>query len=168
MKKWKWKFHVTVFTLLQNESGVCGAIGTGTREERVIFFKAKSVVLTTGICTRLYPGPTPGWMFNIADPPSTGEGRAMAYRAGAELVNMEMPRRWANPKYFARCRKGTWIGVVRDPMDKPVGPYVIQPNRRYGEVICDQYTSLFEERMRNGRGPTYMDCRGISEEDYAI
>jgi succinate dehydrogenase/fumarate reductase flavoprotein subunit len=160
--------RVTVFDLLQDDSGVCGAIGTGTREEKVVVFKARSVVLTTGICTRLYPGPTPGWMFNMADPPSTtGEGRAMAYRAGAELVNMEMPRRWAGPKYFARCGKGTWIGVIRDPADKPVGPYVTEPDRRYGDVIGDQYTSLFEERMRDGRGPVYMDCRGISEEDYA-
>jgi len=160
--------RVTVFDLLQDDSGVCGAIGTGTREEKVVVFKARSVVLTTGICTRLYPGPTPGWMFNMADPPSTtGEGRAMACRAGAELVNMEMPRRWAGPKYFARCGKGTWIGVIRDPADKPVGPYVTEPDRRYGDVIGDQYTSLFEERMRDGRGPIYMDCRGISEEDYA-
>lgn len=160
--------RVTVFDLLQDKSGVCGAIGTGTREEKVIIFKAESVVLTTGICTRLYPGPTPSWMFNMADPPSTtGEGRAMAYRAGAELVNMEMPRRWAGPKYFARCGKGTWIGVVRDSEDKPVGPYVTKPDRRYGDVIGDQYASLFEERMREGRGPIYMDCRGISEEDYA-
>jgi succinate dehydrogenase/fumarate reductase flavoprotein subunit len=80
---------------------------------------------------------------------------------------MEMPRRWAGPKYFARCGKGTWIGVIRDSADKPVGPYVNKPDRRYGDVIGDQYASLFEEWMRDGRGPVYMDCRGISEEDYA-
>jgi succinate dehydrogenase/fumarate reductase flavoprotein subunit len=159
--------RVTVFDLLRDDSGIIGVIGTSTREKRVIVFKAKSVVLGTGICARLYPSPTPGWMFNRSDPPSTtGEGRAMAYRAGAELVNMEIPRRWAGPKYFARNGKGSWIGVVRDPADKPVGPFVTRPDKRYGDAIGDYYTSLFEEYMKSGRGPVYMDCRGISEDDY--
>jgi succinate dehydrogenase/fumarate reductase flavoprotein subunit len=98
--------RVTVFDLLHDKFGITGAIGVSTREDKIYIFKEKSAVLATGFCTRLYPGPTPGWMFNLADPPSTtGEGRAMAYRAGAELVNMEMPGRWAGPKYFSRCGK---------------------------------------------------------------
>lgn len=159
--------RVTVFDLLRNKSGIIGAVGVSTREEKVIIFRAKSVVLATGICARLYPSPTPGWMFNMADPPSTtGEGRAMAYRAGAELVNMEIPRRWAGPKYFARNGKGSWIGVVRDPSGKPVGPFVTKPDRRYGDAVGDYYSSLFEAYMKSGKGPVYMDCRGISEDDY--
>lgn len=159
--------RVSVFDLLHDESYIKGAIGTSTREEKVIVFKAKSVILGTGICARLYPGPTPGWMFNMSDPPSTtGEGRAMAYRAGAELVNMEIPRRWAGPKYFARNGKGSWIGVARDPDDKPVGPFVTRPDKRYGDAIGDYYSSLFEDFMKSGKGPVYMDCRGISDDDY--
>ena len=30
----------------------------------------------------------------------------------------------------------------------------------------DYYTSLFEEYMKSGKGPVYMDCRGISDDDY--
>lgn len=159
--------RVTVFDLLHDNSGIVGAVGTSTREDKVVVFRAKSIVLGTGICARLYPSPTPGWMFNMSDPPSTtGEGRAMAYRAGAELVNMEIPRRWAGPKYFARNGKGSWIGVVRDPSGKPVGPFVTKPDRRYGDAVGDYYPSLFEEYMKSGKGPVYMDCRGISEDDY--
>jgi succinate dehydrogenase/fumarate reductase flavoprotein subunit len=79
---------------------------------------------------------------------------------------MEIPRRWAGPKYFARNGKGSWIGVVRDPQDKPVGPFVTKPDRQYGDAIGDYYTSLFEGYMKSGKGPVYMDCRGISEDDY--
>ena len=38
----------------------------------------------------------------------------MAYRAGARLVNIDMPYLHAGPKYFARCGKATWIGVLVD------------------------------------------------------
>lgn len=158
--------RVMVFDLLRDE-GVIGAIGIDNRLDKVITFLAKSVVLSTGGCVRLYPGPTPGWMFNRADSPhTTGDGRAMAYRAGAELVNMEIPMQWAGPKYFARCGKATWVGVLRDSQDKPVGPFVKKPDRRYGDAIADAYKSLFEDYTKSGKGPVYMDCRGISDDDY--
>jgi succinate dehydrogenase/fumarate reductase flavoprotein subunit len=158
--------RVMVFDLLR-DGGVIGALGVDTRVDGVKTFLAKSVVLSTGGCVRLYPGPTPGWMFNRADSPhTTGDGRAMAYRAGAELVNMEIPMRWAGPKYFARCGKATWVGVLRDAHDKPVGPFVKKPDRRYGDAIADAYKSLFEDYTKSGKGPVYMDCRGISDDDY--
>ncbi|MFC1861355.1 FAD-binding protein [Chloroflexota bacterium] len=158
--------RVMVYDLLCDDGNIIGAIGVNTREEKVITFRAKSVILCTGICTRLYPSPTPGWMFNRADPPSTtGDGRAMAYHAGAELFNMELPKRWAGAKYFSRCGKGTWIGVVRDPQDKAVGPFVNKPDRIYGDAIADFYHNLFEDYTKSGRAPVYMDCRGISDED---
>ncbi len=147
--------------------GLIGAIGVDTREDKLLIFLSKSIVLSTGGCVRLYPSPTPGWMFNRADSPSTtGDGRAMAYRAGAELSNMEIPMRWAGPKYFARCGKATWVGVIKDPYGKPVGPFLKKPDRRYGDAIADVYKSLFEDYTRSGKGPLYMDCRGISNDDY--
>jgi succinate dehydrogenase/fumarate reductase flavoprotein subunit len=106
-------------------------------------------------------------MFNRADPPcSTGDGRAMAYRIGAELSTMEFPKRWAGPKYLARCGKATWIGVYRDPQDKPIGPFVTKPERKYGDAIGDAYPTVYEDFSRSGKGPVYMDCRGISDSDY--
>ena len=68
-------------------NGCIGAVGVHTREEKVIGIRAKSVALGTGILTGLYPSPTPEWMFNIGrSPVTTGDGRAMDYRSGAELV----------------------------------------------------------------------------------
>jgi len=159
--------RVMVFELLRSGQGIMGALGVDTRAERLIKFQAGSIILGTGQCMRLYPSPTPGWMFNISNPPSdTGDGRAMAYRVGAELVLLEIPMPWAGPKYFARCGKGTWVGVFRDPQGKAIGSIVTKPDKRYGDITADLYPALFEDYARSGKGPVYMDCEGISDKDF--
>lgn len=159
--------RIMVCELLQNDSGVSGAIGIHTREDKVIVFKAKAVILATGKCSRLYPSLTPGWMFN--DPHGgvqTGDGRAMAYRAGAELQNVEMPQRHIGPKYFTKFGQATWIGVLKDPQGKPIGPFVTKPDRRYGDMIMEVNKLVAEEYKQSGKGPVYMDCTDITDEDY--
>jgi succinate dehydrogenase/fumarate reductase flavoprotein subunit len=157
--------RVMVFEVLGDDS-IIGALGISTREDKIIQFKAKSVIMGTGPCTRLYPGPTPGWMCNLRMSPScTGDGRAMAYRVGAELVNVELPVLRCGPKYFARAGKGTWAGVVRDPQGTPIGPFVTKPDAKAGDAVVDYYQSVFRDYANTGKGPLYMDCRGISEED---
>jgi succinate dehydrogenase/fumarate reductase flavoprotein subunit len=158
--------RVMVFDLL-GDNGVIGAIGIDTRADRVIVFQTKAVILATGFCMRLYPSPTPAWMCNLTFPPTlTGDGRAMAYRIGAEIVNMEIPYRHSGPKYFVRSGQASWVGVLRDPQGKPVGPFVTEPNKKYGDAAAQHYPTLFEDYAKSGRGPIYMDCSGISGEDY--
>ncbi len=159
--------RVMVFELLRDAKGIIGAIGAHTREDKVVVFKAKAVILGTGKCSRLYPGLTPGWMFN--DPHGgvqTGDGRAMAYRAGAELQNVEMPQRHIGPKYFAKFGQATWVGVLKDPQGKPVGTFVTKPERKYGDMIMEVNKRVAEEYTRSGKGPVYMDCTDITDDDY--
>jgi succinate dehydrogenase/fumarate reductase flavoprotein subunit len=159
--------RVMVFELLRNAHGVVGAVGAHTREDKVIVFKARAVILGTGKCSRLYPGLTPGWMFN--DPHGgvqTGDGRAMAYRAGAELQNVEMPQRHIGPKYFAKFGQATWVGVLKDPQGKPVGTFAAKPDRKYGDMIMEVNKLVAEEYTQSGKGPLYMDCTGMTDEDY--
>ena len=159
--------RVMVFDLLQSNGWVVGALAVSTREDELFIFKARSVILGTGTVTRLYPGLTPGWMFNITRPGSvTGDGRAMAYRIGAELLNMEMPGSHAGPKYFTRSGQATWVGVVRDPQGSPVGPFLTTPHRKYNDMIIEVNKGVFHEYSSSGRGPLYMDCRGITDEDH--
>ena len=69
--------------IVQNDQ-VAGAVGVNIRSGGFLVFKAKAVVLATGGCMRIYP-------FVTAPDELTGDGMAMAYRAGAELVDMEFP-----------------------------------------------------------------------------
>lgn len=159
--------RVMVFELLRDVHGVIGAIGAHTREDKVIVFRAKAVILGTGKCSRLYPSLTPGWMFN--DPHGgvqTGDGRAMAYRVGAELQNVEMPQRHIGPKYFTKFGQATWVGVLKDPGGKPVGPFVSKPNRKYGDMIMEVNKLVAEEYTKSGKGPVYMDCTDMTDDDY--
>jgi len=159
--------RVMVFDLLCDDGTVIGAIGAHTREDKVTVFQAKSVIIGTGVCERLYPAPGPGLMFNLASRPTcTGDGRAMAYRAGAELLNLEIPRRHIGPKYFVRGGQAAWVGVLRDPYNNPVGTFVTKPDRRYGDIMCEVNKLVAEQYTKSGKGPVYMDCRGIIDEDY--
>ena len=162
------KNHLIISDVIAKNGEITGAIGIDTRNETPVvqLFRAKSIVLATGCGSRLYPAPTPGWMFNTANcPVCTGSGQAIAFRAGARLVNMEFPTRHAGPKYFARCGKGSWVGVYRDPHGKAVGPFVTKATKELGDITGDIWSSVFTEMHDSGRGPVYMDCTGTSEED---
>jgi len=161
--------RVMCFDLITDQERVMGAIGINTRVDEMVIFKAKSVILSTGSVMRLYPASTtPSWMFNTRlSPTCVGDGRAMAYRAGAELVSMEIPILRCGPVYFARAGKGTWAGVLRDPDGKPVGPFVTEPDNKYGDPVVDVYQDVFMAYKDSGRGPVYMDCKGLSNDEMA-
>ena len=72
-----------IHNLLTRENEVVGALGLDLRRGRARVFLAKAVILATGGCHSLYT-------YNTGPEGLTGDGQAIAYRAGAELLNMEM------------------------------------------------------------------------------
>jgi succinate dehydrogenase / fumarate reductase flavoprotein subunit len=72
---------VMICELLVNEGRVVGALGVDVYTGELIAFQAKAVVLCTG-------GYQP-FSFKCTNSGTTGDGIAMAYRAGAELADME-------------------------------------------------------------------------------
>jgi succinate dehydrogenase/fumarate reductase flavoprotein subunit len=152
--------------LLKNKDQVIGALGFDTLNDKVVEFRVKAVFVGTGGCGRMYPSSTPGWIFNIPFcPVLTGDGRAIVYRAGGELSDMESAGVWAGAKYFARAGKATWIGVLTGPDDRPIGPFISKPDRIYGDITSDAWPTVFNDYMISGKGPVYNDCRGASDED---
>src|SRR3954465_13020541 len=73
----------TVVDLLTDGNGrVIGAFGYDRERGRFLLFSAKAVVLATGGIGRAYRITSNSWK-------GTGDGHALAYRAGANLIDME-------------------------------------------------------------------------------
>ena len=160
-----------VSELLTDETGrVIGALGMNIREDEpeLIVFQAKSVLIATGLVSRLYPGVNPAFLFNTPScPASVGSGHAMAWRAGARLINMDIPAVHIGPKYFERGGKGSWIGLISDLYGRSIGPYMKIPSRKMGDITPDIWPDVFMEKSRDGTGPVYMNCTNTRAEDRA-
>src|SRR5215211_826000 len=72
----------TILTLLKDGDRVVGAFGYERERGRFKIFRAKAVVLATGGIGRAFKITSNSWEY-------TGDGHALAYQAGAELIDME-------------------------------------------------------------------------------
>ena len=72
----------TIVELLKDGDRVVGAFGYDRERGRFRVFKARAVVLATGGIGRAFKVTSNSWEY-------TGDGHALAYRAGAELMDME-------------------------------------------------------------------------------
>jgi succinate dehydrogenase / fumarate reductase flavoprotein subunit len=72
----------TVLSLLVDSGRVAGAFGYDREKGNFILWPAKAVVLATGGIGRAFKITSNSWEY-------TGDGHALAYRAGAELLDME-------------------------------------------------------------------------------
>lgn len=158
--------RVMVTDLLVRDGEIIGCMGVNTRQPEVFLFKAKSIVITTGSVFRLYRNPT-GMSFNTGFPPSeTGDGHAMAFRSGVELVNMEFTTTQTGPKNFQRCGRGSYVpGVLRNALGRPLGDPQNDMTVGTGNAMAvgaiqkalESNLAFFQE-VKEGRGPIYMDC----------
>jgi succinate dehydrogenase / fumarate reductase, flavoprotein subunit len=72
----------TIVTLLKDGNRIAGAFGYDRERGRFHLFRAKAVVLATGGIGRAYKITSNSWEY-------TGDGHALAYDAGASLMDME-------------------------------------------------------------------------------
>ena len=72
----------TVTRLLKDGERVCGAVAYWRESGNLVVFAAKAVVLATGGTGKAFAVTSNSWEY-------TGDGHALAYEAGAELIDME-------------------------------------------------------------------------------
>ncbi|MEA2672831.1 MAG: succinate dehydrogenase / fumarate reductase, flavoprotein subunit [Chloroflexota bacterium] len=72
----------TITRLIGGPAGVVGAVGYWRTTGKLVVFPAKAVVLATGGIGKAYTVTSNSWEYS-------GDGHALAYAAGAELIDME-------------------------------------------------------------------------------
>ena len=72
----------TIIELLKDGDRIAGAFGYDRERGRFRLFKAKAIVLASGGIGRAFKVTSNSWDY-------TGDGHALAYRAGADLIDME-------------------------------------------------------------------------------
>jgi succinate dehydrogenase / fumarate reductase flavoprotein subunit len=74
--------EVTVLKLLLDNGRIAGAFAYERERGRFLLFRARAIILATGGVGRAYKITSNSWEY-------TGDGHALAYNAGADLIDME-------------------------------------------------------------------------------
>jgi len=178
--------RVTMTDLLSTPDGrISGALGVGTRDGKVYLFKAKAVVLSTGRANRLCRNVTGVWGNHRVPVYETGDGRAMGFRSGVPIINME----FLSPANFSIGNYELNLGSPRNTV-QPAGSVVdakrkeIVPRTYFWDweklgkekvdvqaVLKEQMTTRpqvrpdYPELHCQGKGPFYLDLTSGTEEE---
>ncbi len=154
-----------VTQLVSKDGRMGGATVLDLRTGRSLAVNSRATVLATGgMSGELYPHSSNN-PFGISTD-AAGAGHALAYRIGAELVDMEMVQfvplpsgnRFLNFRYFPEF----WLGPYLNSRGEIVEGNVVQyPGTFYSFQLAQK---LYGE-IEMGNGPLYIDRRGLRSED---
>ncbi|MBU4607211.1 MAG: FAD-binding protein, partial [Euryarchaeota archaeon] len=96
--------EIMVISLLLDDaqSKVQGAVGLSLKDSKLIIFKARSTILATGGAGQIYPVTS-----NTMQ--KGGDGFALAWNAGADLIDMEQVQFHPTGMVFPESRKGVLV-----------------------------------------------------------
>ena len=94
--------EVMITSLVTDGNQVIGATGLNLKDSSLIYFKAKSVILASGGAGQLYPVTSNTFQKN-------GDGYAISYRAGADLVDMEQVQFHPTGMVAPESKKGVLV-----------------------------------------------------------
>lgn len=156
--------RMMVAELLVENGRVAGVLALATREGKWYACQGKAVIISTGGVVRLYRNPS-GMPSNISHPPhNSGDGHAMAFRAGAKLLNMELLTFHTGPKNFHRAGRGSYVpGRMVDGLGQPLGKNAASRDTRTLDRTAEG-VDVYRKAIEDGRGPLYMDLTGNTNE----
>ena len=152
--------HVAVTDLKMTEQGVSGAVGFSVTDDVFYEIDAEAVLIATAGAAGLYRPNHPGFSrHKMWYPPfNTGAGYAMGILAGAEMTTLEM-------RFVAlRCRDtiaptGT---IAQGVSARQINALGEDETVRYGVTTQARMYGVTQENAA-GRGPSYLETRGISK-----
>lgn len=117
--------QVMIIDLIKEKNVVVGAVGIELETDTILFINARAVIIGTGGAGNLY------WL--TTNPPGvTGDGYALAYRAGAELMDMEFVQTRAC-MIFPQGMRGT----------PPPGDGLVTLGGRFYNGLCERYMGKY-------------------------
>jgi hypothetical protein len=171
--------------LLSSDQEIAGAIGIGVRDGNIYSFRTKAAVLSTGRSNRMTRSMS-GPRFNLRVPAEdTGDGKAMALRAGVGVINMELltglwfniggneinlgsPRNTTQPAaaitgpngemFVLKSQFYDWSKLGKEKID------AAQVRRQWLQVRSTAQQDYFALR-KQGKGPFILDLTAGTEEE---
>jgi adenylylsulfate reductase, subunit A len=161
-------FIVKLVNDKNDKNRIAGAVGFSTRDQKVIVYKAKAILLAAGGCVNIFRPRSVGEGTGRAWYPvwNSGSTYAMAAEAGAELTMMEnrfVPARFKD----GYGPVGAWFLLFKAQATNAYGEVYMVKNKEllndyppYGQAAVPASclrNHLMLKEMKEGRGPIYMD-----------
>ncbi|MDD5403994.1 MAG: adenylyl-sulfate reductase subunit alpha [Sulfuricella sp.] len=161
-------FIVKLVNDKNDKNRIAGAVGFSVRENKVVVYKAKAILLAAGGCVNLFRPRSVGEGQGRAWYPvwNAGSTYTMAAEAGAELTMMEnrfVPARFKD----GYGPVGAWFLLFKAQATNANGEVYMQKNKDmlndyppYGQAAVPASclrNHLMLKEMKEGRGPIYMD-----------
>jgi len=156
------------FGLLKNGNTVVGIIGMDMIHGDIISINAKSTVMATGGYTSL-------WGFSDNPPTLTGDALSIAYRAGAELVDLEFNQYYGTDVVWPPSVRGTVVlyelmieeFADGEITDRDGNPIIDKPLPVRDEAIKTIFTVIREGRGTE-HGGVYFDTTRSPKGEAAV
>jgi succinate dehydrogenase/fumarate reductase flavoprotein subunit len=149
--------------LLKNNGQVVGAVGFGLADGKTYIFNAKSTIVATGNC---------GYLHEKTYASCQGEGAAMGFRAGAQLVGAEFGSSYVwGIKILGKELMGIhfYLYLENARGEKIMGKY-------YPELMTGSHAvytfdprviNAMQQEVKAGLGPIYLNLKGLSLQEIA-
>ena len=160
--------EIMITSLITDKKGekVIGAIGLNLKNSTTIFFQTKAIILATGGAGQLYPITSNTIQKN-------GDGFAIGYRIGAELIDMEEIQFHPTGMVFPKSKAGV---LVTEAVRGEGGILLNKNNERFMEnydprkelATRDVVARSIYNEIRNNRGSekggVYLDISHLEDE----
>jgi L-aspartate oxidase len=151
-----------VVDLLTAEGEVCGVTAWNQQERRMIPVQARAVLLATGGLGSVY------WETTNPDV-ATGDGVAMAYRAGAEIADIEMVQFHPTALFLEGAPRFLLSEALRGEgayLRNAAGERFMERYSKQGELAPRDVVSraIIAELHRTQSGPVYLDLTHLDSD----